>query len=162
MRKLLNRKNTGFALFMSALVFAGAVIPSKLMVLTSPSLEYRVFFLGKVTDTLSIQKGDYVVFEIRSKHINSNKPVRVIKKVGCVEGETIKVVHKSFYCNNNQYLGTAKLSTEKGEELDHMNQEGPVRKNHFFAYGTHINSFDSKYFGLIKKERIVAKAYPLF
>jgi signal peptidase I/conjugal transfer pilin signal peptidase TrbI len=85
----------------------------------------------------------------------------VMKILGCNEGDLLAVdAEKRFYCNG-EYLVRAKDYSLKGEPLRHFVYRGTVPKGFMFVMGEHKDSYDSRYFGLVDKSRILAKAYPI-
>jgi signal peptidase I/conjugal transfer pilin signal peptidase TrbI len=86
----------------------------------------------------------------------------MLKVVGCDEGDLLTVdCQKRFYCKG-EYLVQAKEFSLKGEPLRHFVFNGPVPNGFMFVMGQHKDSYDSRYFGLVEKNRIRAKAYPIF
>lgn len=85
-----------------------------------------------------------------------------MKIIGCDEGEVLTVdANKYFYCNG-EYLVKAKDLSLKGEMLQHFIFNGKIPEGFMFVMGQHKDSYDSRYFGLLEKTRVIAKAYPLF
>ena len=148
--------------FFFALLLAGALIPSKFSVTLTPSVRYRVFYLDKSPDWSSIKDGDYVMFVLKDPRIEKGKPCNLIKEVGCSEGDTLTEKGKDYYCNGNEYLGRAKDLSLKGEKLDNFKFNGTVPKGMIYVFGDHRDSYDSRYFGFIRKTDIKAKAHPVF
>lgn len=161
------KQKAGLLIFFFVLVITGAMIPSRFAVTLSPSLDYRVFFLSNFS---TFEKGDYVLFYVRSEHIE--KPTMAIKKIACDEGETliaVEIGNKSYFCVprfahwfNHEYIGTAKEYSLKGEKLESFAFNGKIPKGYAFVVGQHKDSYDSRYFGLVRKSEIKAKAYPIF
>jgi signal peptidase I/conjugal transfer pilin signal peptidase TrbI len=86
----------------------------------------------------------------------------VMKILGCNEGDVLTVdTDKMYYCNG-EYLVRAKDFSLKGEPLQHFVFNGTIPKGVMFVMGQHKDSFDSRYFGFVEKNRIMAKAYPIF
>lgn len=147
--------------FFSALLLAGAIIPSKFSVTLTPSVRHRLFYLDKSPDRDSIKKGDYVMFVLKDPRIENGKPCNLIKEVGCTEGDTLTVNGKDYYCNRDEYLGRAKDISLKGEHLDNFKFSGTVPKGMIYVFGDHKDSYDSRYLGFIRKADVKAKAYPV-
>lgn len=154
-----NKKSIYFGLFFFALILGGALIPSRFAITLTNSLDHRVFYIDRAPST--VEKGDYVMFYITSKY-HGSKPMRIIKQVSCNEGESLKIAGMDYYCNQNEYLGRAKEYSMKGEKLDKFVYDGTVPKGYIFVSGHHKDSYDSRYFGFVKKSEIIAKAYPIF
>ena len=145
------------------IIVAFSLIPSRVSITLTPSLDKRVFLLSRSPDPRSIKKGDYILFSIADKFPGTNRPKteKAIKKISCVEGETISIREKEYFCND-EFLVKAKDISLKGEPLKNFAYEGPVPPGSYFVTAAHKDSFDSRYFGFLKQEEITAKAHPIF
>jgi len=126
----------------------------KVSVTTSGSLKYRVFLKGRPG---SPEKGSYVMFHINDRYYDED----VIKKVACMPGEELRVRQKAYSCEG-LYLGKAKDKTREGEKLENFEFNGTVPQDRYFVTGSSKDSYDSRYYGFIPDEDIIASAYPLF
>lgn len=131
-------------------------IESHLLFTLTPSLSHRVYLMGKAKE---IGKNDYVVFSLKGDRVANDKD-KLLKRVSCAEGDVLKTAGKEYFCNGRS-LGTAKDFSLKGERLENFVYNGVIGKNHLFVTGDHKDSYDSRYFGFIHKDQVVAKAYPL-
>jgi signal peptidase I/conjugal transfer pilin signal peptidase TrbI len=143
----------------SAFVF-GLLLPGRIVVAISPSLDHRIFVFTKSFTPDEIREGDYVVFTVRSHYIKSGKPSRLLKKVSCVTGEKLETRTREYYCSG-VYLGTAKWHSLKGEPLDAFVYSGTVPEGKLFVTGRHVDSFDSRYLGFIERSKVEGIARPL-
>lgn len=137
----------------------GMYIPDRISVTLTPSLDKRVFFLS--TPGIAIKKGDYVMFTLKDRFINGNTPVKVIKKVGCGEGDNLEIKYAKHYYCNGMFLGIAKDKSKKGEPVKHFEFTGKIPEGKLFVVGTIPDSYDSKYFGFLGKEDVEKIAYPV-
>lgn len=132
-------------------------------------------------------KGDYVAFavpkslelyrvmgeKVRTSKVNGVEEGRFtdsmyfLKIVGGVEGDTIqkRKAEDGGYdvFVNGSFMGHAKPVSKTGVTLYPIDQD-IIPKNKFFVYGTHHDSFDSRYktIGLIDQSMITGKAYKIF
>lgn len=104
-------------------------------------------------------KNGYVLFE-GSFPIVGEGTKKAIKKAACVEGETLQVVYKSYYCSG-VYMGVAKEQTPSGKKLTNFMYDGQIPKGKLFVTGSHEDSYDSRYFGFIDKKDIKHIVYPI-
>ena len=125
----------------------------------SPSVKPRLFFL--VRYPASVRRGDYVIFrpEHMDPYINGKT---LVKKVTCDEGDQLTETGKEYFCNGDVYLGRAKDFSLKGEKLQNFVYNGSIPKGFCFVSGSNINSYDSRYWGFLRKSDIEARAYPVF
>jgi conjugal transfer pilin signal peptidase TrbI len=144
------------------LLVAGTLLPYKFSVTLTPSLKHRIYWLTRNPD--KVVRGDYVLFhhkELAAK-VGMKKSEEMLKVIGCNEGDQLTVdAEKKFYCNG-EYMVRAKDISLKGEPLQHFVFNGQIPKGVMFVMGQHKDSYDSRYFGFVDKNRILAKAYPIF
>jgi len=148
-------------IFLGALVAAGMLIPSRFAVSVTPSTDHRVFFLKYGPSTSEIARGAYVLFEVRSEYIDGGAPHRAIKRISCAGGEELSVSGDRYYCGGKE-VAVAKTHSLAGEKLPRFFHNGKIPEDGIFVTGQHRDSFDSRYFGFVKKEEVKALAYPLF
>jgi len=133
-----------------------------IVIAITPSLAHRIFmrksFHGQ---KIKIVKGDYVMFSL--KHDWHALPeYKLLKKVACVGGETLKVTaEKKYYCND-KYLCKAKDRSLKGKKLNNFVFNGKIPPGKMFVMGHSKDSYDSRYFGLIPKGIVKLVAYPIW
>lgn len=161
------------------MIALGVFCRRHLTITVTPSLPYRLFFLKRETP----RKGDYVLFQHRSKYLEGTN--LFVKQVVCVEGEILEIRERNYFCDN-RYLGSAKEYTLKGvrrlhlltgigwippdamnrlldtERLEPFVFHGTIPVGFLFLMAPHKDSYDSRYFGFIKREEILAVANPLF
>ena len=73
------KKRSVWLAAVSALVF-GLLLPGRIAVAISPSLDHRIFVITKSFTPDEIRKGDYVVFTVRSHYIKDGKPSRLFER----------------------------------------------------------------------------------
>lgn len=160
----LNEREKRVAIIFLASLFIGTAIAGRIAVVTSESIDHRVFFLSKQAGHIS--KGDYLVFNKEGAHAFMQKSLKVhdrlLKKVGCVPGDEITVDEKLNYSCNNNPIGQALTADSKGRALNPIIFNGVVPKGNYFMVGTHPRSFDSKYYGFINEHDFLYKALPIW
>lgn len=154
------------------IVIAGAAIPNYFAVTTTPSLNKRIFFIIKSKQIEKLKTGDYVMFSLLKSKPESDLPPKLvrmikddgedseIKKIGCAAGEELKNIGNEFYCKN-KLIAKAKEYSLGGERLKKFEFSGIIPEGNMFLVGDHVDSYDSRYFGLIKAKDIIATLYPL-
>lgn len=125
---------------------------------SSHSLPYKVFVIKK---GVLPSRGDITSFRLYN---NARYPDGTImtKIVGGVEGDKVTLNNHEFHIND-EMLVTAKTHSLKGDPLE-PGPTGRIPKGEYFVYGTHEDSFDSRYqlLGWINYEDILGVAYPLW
>ena len=162
----LKRREWRVALVLLAALIVGVLLPQRIIVATSDSLDHRIFFKVPVPDR--IEPGDYLLFRLQGaehkQHIRQGlKPNDVlIKKVGCVPGNILtRDGEGTFYCDQNT-LGRALAKDSKGNEMPVFSFIGAIPEGRYFMMGTSPRSFDSRYFGFIHADEFLSKALPLW
>ena len=136
------------------------MIPSRFAVTLTPSTDHRIFFLKSGPVEKELEKGTYVMFDIRSEYIANGVSQRVIKRIACGEEEDFSRIGDTFYCNGNK-IGVAKSRSLTGMRLPRFFFNGRIPAGMIFVAGQHRDSYDSRYFGFLRKEEVQAIAYPL-
>ena len=160
----LNSREKTLAVVVLAALLAGSWLPERLIISTSPSLDYRLFFLTRTND--SITTGDYLVFRHNDtrfvqKGLDQEND-RLVKKVGCSPGNRLSVdAERIFFCGQRE-LGKALETDSKGRSLPVFDFSGLIPENNYFMVGTNPRSFDSRYFGFIHADEILYKALPIW
>ncbi len=163
----ISKKEQRIALVLLAGLLAGLVLPQRIIVATSDSLDHRIFFKVPV-DTARIKHGDYLLFELHGGEHTSfiHKGLKennvLIKEVGCIPGDLLtRDVNGVFFCQQTR-LGKTLIEDSKGNVLPVFDFTGPIPKGSYFMMGTNPRSFDSRYFGLIHDDEFLSKALPIW
>lgn len=123
----------------------------------TPSLPYYVFLINK--KNLNFTKKDLIVFKYPGKNIyNYKTDESFVKIVSCMPGEILKTDEKYEYFCNGEYIGKALLKDGQGKSLEPFFFNGIVPTDKYFVVGTNLKSWDSKYWGFVSKDRIIATA----
>ncbi|MFO1259273.1 MAG: S26 family signal peptidase [Gammaproteobacteria bacterium] len=116
-----------------------------LVIVTSNSIDHRAFWKTDQTP----KKGDYVLFDLRHELVGLDA-VRLTKRIACGPGELLEKKDHQFLCDGT-LLGHAKLANK----LPAFKFEGVIPENEGFVMGTHEDSFDSRYFGLVDLSKAI-------
>jgi signal peptidase I len=175
--ELLNNRAKFFSLVIGLVLvaLAGYCFASRVVVTYGDSIDKHVFF--KTSDN-SFQTGQYVVIKTDETDPFA-KGKLITKKIGCSPGEVLKIVGDDYFCNE-EWLGRAKHYSRTGIPVKPFNPcntdisvklftsfntsicERVVPEGSYFVIGTNKDSYDSRYFGFVSKEKIVSKVIPLW
>ncbi len=147
-------------LFMAGLVFAGMAIPPRIAVTMTPSLDKRIFFIKEKNPT-EVRKSDYVLFTCDFSRVDPEFPTVAIKRVACTAGEILRTQGNVYFCEGES-IGMAKDVSLGGERVAKFVYDGVIPEGYIFVAGDHRDSYDSKYFGFLRKRDVQAIVYPLF
>lgn len=161
-----SRKIFNFAIFFSVLglaYFGSTWLMKHIGLSTTDSDGYHLFWISDEVRPELITKGAYVTFDIHTDLIEKCNPCRVVKRIACDEGEALLAEGGKYTCNQT-YLGISKRFSKKGVPVKSLQYDGEIPKGQFFAMGSIIDSYDSRYaeFGLVEKGRVKQIAYPIF
>lgn len=141
----------------------GYFISSNIVIAYGKSIDKKVFWR---VDFEKLERGNYVLVKADDNDIFA-KGKLISKMVGCASGETLEIKGDEYYCMDN-YLGKAKHQSRTGIPVKPFNPCGSfyciykIPDNHYFVIGTHKDSYDSRYFGPINKEKILARLLPIW
>lgn len=144
-----------------AAVALGTLLPPRIGVSLTPSLDHRLFWVSR--NPPHVGQGNYVLFVDRELARRVGKPEvpNIFKRIRCDEGDTLTVDEaKRFFCNG-VFLGVAKDYSRTGERMRHFTFNARIPPGFMFVMGEHRDSYDSRYFGLVAKNRVRARLYPI-
>jgi len=161
------KKRLAFLLALLLASGAGLALRSVSITLT-PSVKYRIWWLSGDVD--QVRRGRYVLLRLPeeamqgmrvSESVRQGEDIRAIKRVGCDAGELLRRRGRAFFCGE-EFLGAAKEQSSSGEPLAPADVDGRIPAGSAFLIGDRPDSFDSRYFGLVSKDRYLAWARPIF
>jgi conjugal transfer pilin signal peptidase TrbI len=129
--------------------------------LATPSLNHRFFWISGNRNAIEeTRTGDYLTF---TEYVPSplDREITLVKRVGCVSGEHLRSDDNDNYYCNSSYLGHARQSTRTGQKLVPFRFNGIVPPGQLFLVGDHPDSYDSRYFGFVDRNRIQKRAWAL-
>lgn len=109
---------------------------------------------------INLKKNDVVTFHYKHDFFNGER-LRLAKRIKCLPGETLLKENESFFCEG-VYLGEAKLKRKNGQDFPVFSYNGEIPPNKYFLFGDSLDSFDSRYFGLIDIDEIEYKGLEVF
>ncbi len=153
-----------YSLILAVVLYSAKQIPKYFAFSLTDSVGHRFFYFKKGTPE-SVTNGDFVFFNIKTDkkllpHCAPN--CRVIKKVGCTEGQYLKVTEQGQYFCGATFLGASKTQSKTGVNVQPFTYNGIVPKNSFFSIGASKDSYDSRYYGFVKKEKVNGIGIPVF
>ena len=163
-KRLSRRQITALVIAIFGLYMAVDGILGHITISPTNSDGYHVFWYDSHVDRKKIEKlrtGDYVVFELYTKIRPNCWPCRVVKRIACDGGDRLEAEDRQFWCNG-KLLGYSKTHSRKGVPVKSFEYKGIIPKGEAFVMGSCIDSYDSRYFGLVRKDHVEAIAYPLF
>jgi signal peptidase I len=124
----------------------------------SPS-EPMGFYL--VVRTNDIHKGDLILFKFNKQSEFVKQGTFLLKEVVCVPGDTLIVKGRNFFCNGKLIAEALSYSCKKHIPVEPFSFNGVIPQGEYFVLGKTKCSYDSRYWGFVKKEDILGKAFYL-
>jgi len=129
---------------------------------TSLSCDDARFYISKMKfNTDDITKGDHVIVEVDRIEGLFEDPTKMTKVVAGIGGDTIKLTEKDTFINGLRVAGREKLDRIKELGLSddlRENKEYTIPEGHIFLLGKQLeHSFDSRYWGVVKKDQVKGK-----
>jgi signal peptidase I len=144
------------------LFYLGFIIPERISISPTDSVGAHVFLYKDNFRQSDLRKGLLVVVPLYTKLRPNCWPCLVVKYIKCDAGDLLEVKnHGEFFCNN-VFLGSAKTHSKEGIPVKAFEYNGIIPEDKFFAMGSCIDSYDSRYVGLEDKNDIKAIALPVF
>jgi len=122
------------------------------------SQPYRIFIILKGQPP---GRGSLVAFRFPGTRYY-REGVLFVKEVKGLPGDRLEIQGDRTVRLNGEFLDTVRASDSQGRAVDPFLYDGVIPIGSYFLYSPARNSYDSRYYGLIKKERIVGKAIPLY
>lgn len=151
----------------AGILIASKALSQKIMFQITPSLPKGIY---RIDAPSHIDTGMLCVFSIplnvhgmmRSRGwLPKNLRFYLMKPVVAKHGDIIEVSDKGLFVNG-RYLGPVKHHDSQGLSLPHSYGKCILKAGEFFVASTYPNSFDSRYFGKIRKDDIRWVAHPLY
>jgi len=84
-----------------------------------------------------------------------------IKRIACDQGSVLITENLNFYCDGI-FLGKAKTRSKRGVPVTPFQYRGLIPEGYAFLMNDHPDSYDSRYYGIVGKNHVTQKVYPLF
>lgn len=122
------------------------------------SQPYRLFIILKGQQP---RRGDLVAFRfLGSRYYREG--VLFVKEVEGLPGDRLEIRNDRMVTLNGRFLDTVRATDSQGKAVDPFLFNGVIPDGAYFLYSPARNSYDSRYYGLIGKERFVGKVVPVF
>ena len=122
------------------------------------SQPYRLFIILKGRPA---GRGELIAFNFPGSHYYPEGAL-FVKEIEGLPGDHLEVRLDRTVWLNGEFLDTVRATDSQGKAVVPFYFNGFIPENHYFLYAPVPNSYDSRYYGLIGKERIVGKVIPLF
>lgn len=108
--------------------------------------------------------GDYIVarMPVTGLGVGARPGDRIVKRVMATEGDMVKVKGAELYINGSHTERLWLAKSIPGKRPGDFDRDITIGEGELFLMGSTQESFDSRYWGPIKREEILGAAIPLF
>ena len=154
-------------LILALLVIAGKLFSARYVIAGDPYKvrciqEYSMYLIDK-KDTKLVRDKLYL---FRSKDLSPVYPegTHILKYLRGIPGDHVEVsTNDQILVNDNVVAYGLVLAQEKlGKPPEAFHGKGVLKPDEFWFMGTSPRSFDSRYWGTVKREDVMGRAYPIF
>lgn len=154
-------------LILVALMLAGKWFSSRFIIAGDPYKirciqEYSIYLIDKRDTTLVRDK----LYMFRSKDLSPVYPAgtQILKYLRGMPGDHVEVATNDQILVNDQVVayGLALAQEKLGKPSASFHGKGELTQDEFWFMGTSPRSFDSRYWGAVKREDVLGRAYPIF
>lgn len=119
----------------------------------------------KVDKSIDFKKGDIITFSTKNysdilNYSGSIKNVTFSKYVVGISGDYIRIENNKIYINNKKKGNIFKVDGLNNKLPQLKEKKYIVKVDEVFVLGTNDKSFDSRYYGCIKKSDVIYKLVP--
>ena len=126
----------------------------------SGSLPHRAFLTARGGD-ISCGPGSIGLFRLDVRNPYWDYGTVFAKRfVGC-PGDTLRTQGREFYLNGER-VAVASKHDSKGTAVTSFEFDGIIPADSYFVLGDAEKSYDSRYWGFVRKSWIVGRGFPLF
>lgn len=141
---------------------------------TSSSLPYGLYYSKNIDN--NFKKGDLVLSCLPSKYANLARTRNYVnmgicnfntapvgKHIVAIEGDHVKISNEGVYINGNYIQNSLpRILDNKGQNLNAFLFDGKLKEDEILLMNNKEESFDSRYFGIVNKDRLIRYIIPLF
>lgn len=119
----------------------------------------------KVDKNIDFRRGDIVTFSTKKykdilDYPGSIKNITFSKYVAGISGDYIRIENNKIYINDKEKGNIFKVDGLNNKLPQLKEKKYIVKVNEVFVLGTNDKSFDSRYYGCIKKSNVIYKLVP--
>lgn len=122
------------------------------------SQPYRFFLILKKA---SFKHGDLVAFRFPGSRYYK-EGLLFVKEIEGIPGDHLAVRQDRTAWLNGEFLDKVRATDSQGRPVEPYLYDGIIPEGRYFLYASAPKSYDSRYYGLIERERVVGRVIPLF
>lgn len=155
--KIKNRKIIYFILFFLIMLTVLKILfyDIKLFLNITPSIKMGLYFTKEYKQDIELKKGDFVIFSVPEKATKNREYYQdFIKEIVATEEDEVIVKNNEIFINNT-FKGKILEKDSYGNEIKTLNEgKIPIANDEIFVMGENPKSYDSRYWGSIKRSDV--------
>ena len=160
--KKIKKKSLFLPLFLIILNILGIYTRKYFVLNISSSIPIGIY---KVDKSIDFKRGDIVTFSTKKykdilDYPGSIKNITFSKYIAGISGDYIRIENNKIYINNKEKGNIFKVDGLNNRLPQLKEKEYIVKEDEVFVLGTNDKSFDSRYYGCIKKSDVIYKLVP--
>ncbi len=150
------------AVFLVTLNILGIYTRKSFVINISSSIPIGIYKVDKSTD---FKRGDIITFSTKNysdilNYSGSIKNITFSKYIAGISGDYIRIENNKIYINDKEKGNIFKTDGLNNNLPQLKEKEYIVKEDEIFVLGTNDKSFDSRYYGCIKKSDVIYKLVP--
>ncbi|MBV7542108.1 S26 family signal peptidase [Acidovorax sp. sic0104] len=128
-----------------------------------PACMPTLVYLWHKPDRATPLKGDYVVARMpeTGMGVGARKGDRIVKKVMATEGDRVRIQGTELWINEQHTERLWLAKSIPGRAPGDFDRDSVMGEHEMFLMGTTKESFDSRYWGTLRREQVLGYAIPL-
>lgn len=122
--------------------------------------QYRFYLID--TKDQNVERGGIYSYSARNMSQIYPDGTKMLKIVKGIPGDSVEVSDKGVLVNGQVVANGLFLAEKLGRKADSFYGKGIIKDGEFWFMGESSTSFDSRYWGTVKHEQIIGRAYPIF
>ncbi len=108
-------------------------------------------------------RGSYVLFKLTNPEYRPYAQGQLIKRVAGIRGDHIRINCDEIWINGEAVKDSKQcLIDRNGSPLPTLVLDHVLADDELLCLGENVRSFDSRYFGIVKKDQIITALSPVF
>ncbi|MEQ9418099.1 MAG: signal peptidase I [Salinisphaeraceae bacterium] len=126
------------------------------------SVPHTVFLIHK--QSYPFRADQYIAFETKGLVDPFVDGLTMIKIVAGVPGDTVRVTPEAVFVNQAKVadITVDTIGEKTGNPVSVKTIDTRIPPGHYFVLGTHPKSYDSRFWGLVKPDQLIGRAYGLW
>lgn len=124
--------------------------------------EYTMYLVDK--GSTDIQRGSLYAFNSKDLSPIYSENTRMLKYLIAIPGDEVQITHDETILVNGKKVASGLKHAEEmlGRPISDFVGKATLAENEYWFLGTSDESFDSRYWGSVTRDKIVGRAYGLF